>query len=100
LRFNRTTKAVTAGFALLLMLILNAAAVSPSLHECFHADNHHDDSSCVICALAAGQLCGAETVTVAIVTCLVLVCAVLRPETPFISLFDFYFSPDRAPPRA
>jgi hypothetical protein len=94
LGFARTAKAVTAAFAVVLVLVLGALAVSPSLHQRLHADCAHPDHFCVISAFATGQLLWTET--------LLVVCSVFgvsRRETPLASYLDFYFSPNRAPPR-
>lgn len=98
--FGRTAKAVTAGFALVLVLVLGAFAASPSLHQWLHADSNHSDHFCIVCALAGGQLSVAETAPVVAAACVFLSCGVLAPETPLVSLFSFFFSLGRAPPRA
>ncbi len=100
LGFGRTAKAVTAVFALVLVLVLGAFAASPSLHQRLHTDSNHPDHFCIICAFASGQLNVAETTPVVATACVFLICGVLAAETPLVSLFDFSFSPSRAPPRS
>jgi hypothetical protein len=99
LGFGRTAKAVTAVFALLLVLVLGAIAASPSLHQRFQGDSNHHDHNCIICALAAGQLNVADTTPIVAAVCVFLICGVLAAEPPLVSLFSFSFSPSRAPPR-
>ncbi len=97
LGFGRIAKAVTAVFA--LVLVLGAFAASPSLHQRLHTDSIHPDHFCIICALAGGQLNVAETTPVAAIACVFLSCGVLAAEARLVSRFDFSFSPSRAPPR-
>jgi hypothetical protein len=96
--FGRTAKAVTAVFALALILALGIFAASPSLHLRLHASGDRSDRLCVVCAFANGQLGWTETIAVAVTACLVLFFSVLLRSAPVVSLFDFYFSPNRAPP--
>ncbi len=98
LGFGRTAKAATAVFTLVLVLVLGAFAASPSLHQRLH-DGNHPDPFCIVCALASGQLNVVETTPVVATACVFLSCGVLTAETPPVSLFDFFFSPSRAPPR-
>ncbi|MGO8697464.1 MAG: hypothetical protein ACLQVY_07075 [Limisphaerales bacterium] len=99
LSFGRTAKAVTAVLALVLILALGIFAASPSLHLRLHASADHPDRLCVVCAFANGQLGWTETITVAVMACLVLFYSILPKSAPVVSLFDSYFSPNRAPPR-
>jgi hypothetical protein len=99
LGFGRTTKAVTALFAVVLVLVLGAIAASPSLHHRLHADSDRLDHSCIISAFANGQLSGTETVLVIITSCVFFACGVALGETTLTSHLDFYSYPNRAPPR-
>jgi hypothetical protein len=99
LGFGRTAKAVTAGFALVLVLVLGVFAASPSLHQRLHSDSNQSDHFCIICALASGHLDAPATTPITAAACVFLVCGVLAAETPLVSRFDFSFSPSRAPPR-
>jgi hypothetical protein len=98
LGFGWTANAVTAAFALVLVLVLGALAASPSLHQRLH-DSHHPDHFCIICALGGGQLNVAESTPVVATDCVFLSCGVLGAEPRLVSRFDFSFSPSRAPPR-
>ena len=99
LGFSRTAKAVTAAFALVLVLALGAIAASPSLHQRLQVDSHQHDHFCIACALANGQLNVADTAPVVATPCVFVICGVLAPDAPLVSRFDFSFSPSRAPPR-
>jgi hypothetical protein len=99
MRFGKTAKAVTAAFALALVLLLAVFAASPSLHLRLHADRSHAERFCVVCALAAGQVGWAGSVPVVVCACVFLVYNVLLRTAPQFSLLDFYSSPSRAPPR-
>jgi hypothetical protein len=99
LGFGQTAKAVTTTFAVMLMLVLGAFAVSPSLHQRLHADSAHPDHFCVISAFAKGQLSWTETKLAVAVASVILFCGVPLRETPLTSYLDLYFSPNRAPPR-
>lgn len=100
LGIGRTAKAVAAGFAVGLVLVLGAFAVSPSLHQCLHADCNHPDHLCAVSAFATGQLGWVETALVVIATaCVFFVRGEFPGETPLASYLDFYFSPNRAPPQ-
>lgn len=98
--FGRTARAVAAAVAVVLVLALGVLAVSPSLHQRLHPDSSHADHFCAIAAFATGQLSWTETMLVVITVCVFLVCGVSPGETPLASTLDFYFSPNRAPPRA
>jgi hypothetical protein len=97
--FGRTAKAVTAALAGVLVLVMGAFAVSPSLHQRLHTDCARPDHFCLISAFATGQLSGTETTLAVFTACVFLVCGVFLGETPMASYLDFYFAPNRAPPR-
>jgi hypothetical protein len=99
LGLGRIAKAVTTTFAIVLVLVLGAFAVSPSLHQRLHADSAHPDHFCVISAFATGQLRWTETNFAVAIACVILVCVIPPRETPLASCLDLYFSPNRAPPR-
>jgi hypothetical protein len=99
LGFGQTAKAVTATFAVMLVLVLGACAVSPSLHQSLHSDSSHPDHFCVISAFATGQLIWTEPKLAVAVACVILVCGLPLRVTPLASYLDLYFSPNRAPPR-
>lgn len=99
LGFGRAARTVTAAFALVLVLVLAAFAATPSLHQRLQSDRNHPDHFCVICALATGQLDVAETAPVVATACVFLICGVRAAEPLPVSLFDYSFSPSRAPPR-
>jgi hypothetical protein len=99
LGFGRTEKAVAASFAIALVLTLGALAVSPSLHQRVHTDRARPDHFCLICAFAGGQVSATDTTSVLAVASIFFVYGVFFRETRLVSLLDFYFSPNRAPPR-
>ncbi len=99
LGFGQTAKAVTTTFAVMLVLVLGAFAVSPSLHQCLHADSAHPDHFCVISAFATGQSSWTETKLAVAIAGVILVCGISLREISLASYLDLYFSPNRAPPR-
>jgi len=99
LGFGRTAKAVTGVLAIMLVLVLGAFAVSPSLHQRLHTDSAHSDHFCAVSAFATGQLNWTEPNLVAAMACVIMVCGSLLRESPLASHLDLYFSPNRAPPR-
>ena len=100
LGFGRTAKAVTAGVALVLLLALGLFAVSPSLHQRVHADTGHADHLCAVCVFAAGQMNWTAAAPVAALISLFVIYTALPKESPLVSLFNHYYSSNRAPPRA
>jgi H+/Cl- antiporter ClcA len=98
--FGQTAKAVATAFAVVLVLVLGCFAVSSSLHQRLHTDSDRPDHFCVISAFATGQLRWTETMVVVITACVFLFYGASRGETPLVSYLDFYFSPNRAPPRS
>jgi hypothetical protein len=99
LGFGRSAKAATAALVVALILILGAFAVSPSLHQRVHTDCNGSDSLCVVCAFASGHLIGPCVIAAIAVACVLLTDIVFLPATPLISYLNFYFLPNRAPPR-
>ena len=97
--FDRTVKAVAAGLALVLVLVLCVLAASPSLHQRFRTDSDHSGHFCIVCAFAGGQIDVADKTPVVATACVFVLCGALTAGTPLVSLFDFSFSPSRAPPR-
>jgi hypothetical protein len=49
LGFGRTARAVTAVFALVLVVVLVVFAASPSLHQRLHTGTTHPDAFCIVC---------------------------------------------------
>ncbi|MGO9199666.1 MAG: hypothetical protein ACLQM8_03895 [Limisphaerales bacterium] len=82
-----------------MMLVLGSFAASPALHPRRQIDSNHPNHSCILCTFAAGQLDAAETTPVVAAACLLLLCGVPASAPALVSLFDFSFSPSRAPPR-
>jgi hypothetical protein len=100
LSIGRTAKAVVALFAVVVVLVLGALAVSPSLHKCIHADCDHPAHFCIVSAFATGQLGLTETLLVILtIASVCLFCGVMPEEAPLASCLNFYSSPNRAPPR-
>jgi hypothetical protein len=54
--FKLSGKAVTASLLTGLVLLLNALAASPELHELFHADAGHSEHQCAVTLFAHGQM--------------------------------------------
>jgi hypothetical protein len=99
LGFGRTATATIAAVAVALVLVLGAFAASPSLHQLVHADTGRPDGLCVVCAFASGHVIGPAAVSLIGIACILLIDAIFLPEAPLISHLNFYFSPNRAPPR-
>jgi hypothetical protein len=97
--FGRPARAVTAAFAVVVVLAMGAFSVCPSLHQRVHRDSDHPDHFCVISAFAAGQLTWTKTVPAVAAVLVFLISGVLLGEIPLASHLDFYFCPNRAPPR-
>ncbi|HEX4350420.1 MAG TPA: hypothetical protein VH251_08525 [Verrucomicrobiae bacterium] len=55
-QFNRPSQAVIASLLAGLVLLLNAMAASPSLHEWFHADAGESGHQCAVTLFAHGQV--------------------------------------------
>lgn len=96
---GRTARAVTAVVALVLVLLLGYFAVSPSLHQRLHTDSNRPDHFCAVIAFAKGQLSGPATISIVVIACGFCISGALPTEAALFSLFDYYFSPNRAPPR-
>ena len=95
--FQRSHRAVIAGMLALCVLLLNAMAASPSLHEFVHADAQNSSHQCAVTLFAHGQVDSATVEISAIVPA-----ATIDSVPPFIC---FAFSPaienlpaGRAPP--
>ena len=97
--FGRTLKSVAAALAVVLVLVLGVCAVSPSLHKLVHPDSDHPDHYCVIAAFATGQLNWTAAILLIAIIGVFLNCGVFPAQTSSVSYLDFYFSPNRAPPR-
>jgi hypothetical protein len=96
--FGRAAKAVTAVVAAALVLMMMCFAASPSLHQHLHRNGNRPDHFCAIFAFAKETLSSTAPISVVRATAVLSVHG-LRAERPLISLFDYYFSPGRAPPR-
>jgi hypothetical protein len=96
--FGRAAKAVTAMVATALVLMMMCFAASPSLHQHLHRNGNRPDHFCAIFAFAKETLAGTAPISIVTIT-RVLSAHGLRAEPPLVSLFDYYFSPGRAPPR-
>ncbi len=97
LRLRQTAKAVTAAFALVLVLLLGVCAASPSLHLRLHADRAHAERFCVVCALAAGQLGWAGVAPIAVCACVFLIYNVFAENcSPVLGVGFLLFSKPRS----
>ena len=67
LHFKLSGKAVVASLLTGLVLLLNAMAASPELHELFHADAGQTEHQCAVTLFAHGHM-NSATVEVATVT--------------------------------
>lgn len=102
LRFGPIAKAVVAAFALALILFLELCAASPALHSRLHADGDRTNTSasCVVCALASGQLGWSGTIPVTVIACIIVLYITSPNAAPLISAQDLFSLPTRGPPRA
>ena len=66
--------------SVLLVLLLNLLAASPSLHEIFHADANHDDHQCAVTLFAHGQV---DSATVDVLPAAVVASVQLSPRIEF-----------------
>jgi hypothetical protein len=96
--FGRAARASTALVAITVVLLMTCFAASPSLHQHLHRNGNSPDHFCAIFAFAKETLSGTARISV-VKTTEVLAANNLRAEPPLTSLFDYFFSPGRAPPR-
>ena len=54
--FNKSGKSALSGLLVALVLLLNALAASPALHELIHKDADQASHSCVVTLFAHGQI--------------------------------------------
>jgi len=94
---RRAANAATTVLAIGLVLLMEYFAASPSLHQRLHADWNRPDHFCAIIAFAKENLSGTASVAIVRIATVLRIQS-LPPQSPLISLFDYYFSPDRAPP--
>lgn len=95
--FKISGQAVIASLLTSLVLLLNALAASPSLHEWFHADAGHEDHHCAVTLFAHGHV-DSTTVDVPIVTPLTFVETVSSVELSIFSPAIENLPAGRAPP--
>lgn len=60
---SNLVRPVLAGMLVAVVLLLNAMAAAPELHELIHADAGHEDHQCAVTLFAHGQV---DSVTVAV----------------------------------
>lgn len=92
-------KSLAGGTLVALLLLLNAMAASPSLHEFFHADASHADHQCGVTLFAHGQV---ESSVVDVAAIIPLAPAEFFPLIS-VSIFNSaaaILPPGRAPPVA
>ena len=68
MRFPKTSKwlkSVASGLLVALVLLLNALAASPQLHEIFHTDHGKADHLCAVTMFAHGQVDAADAAVTA-----------------------------------
>ncbi len=90
---------VLGGLLVAVVLLLNALASSPELHDLFHADAGHAGHQCAVTLFAHGQVDSASVEVDAVAP------AVLVETTPQIVFFSFVSTVEnlpagRAPPAA
>jgi hypothetical protein len=96
--FGRTARTVLAILLILQLLSLLALAASPTLHHVLHPDSNNPDHECLVTLFAKGQLSEAAMTPVVILVAAFVMCAVLLPSFLPRSIFEYRFSPSRAPP--
>jgi hypothetical protein len=96
--FGRTVKTVLATFLVLQMMALLALAACPTLHHALHSESNNPDHECLVTLFAKSQLSQAEMTPFVPLVALLVICAVLLPGLPPRLLFEYRFSPSRAPP--
>jgi len=90
-------KPLTGGLLVAFVLLLNAMAASPTLHEFFHADAGKADHQCAVTLFAHGQM-DATDVAVAAIIPPVVADFFSIPATLFFSSAVETLPPGRAPP--
>jgi hypothetical protein len=94
---SRLSQAATAWLLIGLVLLLNAMASSPALHEWFHADAGQAEHQCAVTLFAHGQV-DSSTVDVVHPAPLTLLTACVIAELPDFSPTLRLLPAERAPP--
>jgi hypothetical protein len=90
-------KPLTGGLLVAFVLLLNAMAALPALHEFFHADADKADHQCAMTLFAHGQMDAADVAVAAIVPPVVAEYFSI-PATLVLSSAAETLPPGRAPP--
>ena len=102
LQFSKTTKLLKpliGGLLVAFVLLLNALAASPALHEFFHADASKADHLCAVTMFAHGQMDTAAVDVAAIIPPAFTEFLSLAATPVFSSAVEI-LPPGRAPPVA
>jgi hypothetical protein len=78
--FKLSGKAVTASLLAGLVLLLNAMAASPSLHEWFHAGAGHSEHQCAVTLFAHGHM---DSATVEVAAAVPVIFVETTPQIVF-----------------
>jgi hypothetical protein len=102
LQFSKTSfvkvfKPLTGGLLVAFVLLLNAMAALPALHEFFHADAGRADHQCAVTFFAQGQMDAADVAVAAIVPPVVVELFSIPATLVFSSAVET-LPPGRAPP--
>jgi hypothetical protein len=95
--FVKLFKPLTGGLLVAFVVLLNAMAALPALHELFHADADRADHQCAVTLFAHGQMDAAD-VAVAVIVPPVVADFFSIPATLVFSSAVETLPPGRAPP--
>jgi hypothetical protein len=95
--FEKLFKPLIGGLLVAFVLLLNAMAASPALHEFFHTDADRADHQCAVTLFAHGQMDAADVAVAAIVPPVVAE-FISIPATLIFSSAVETLPPGRAPP--
>jgi hypothetical protein len=96
---NRSARQVGALGCLLLFVILQAAAISNSLHKAIHADAGEPGHNCVITLLAQGHVDAPATLPGLLAFVAAMYFLLPAPKPTFAFSVDCRLPSSRAPPR-
>ena len=95
--FVKLFKPLTGGLLVAFVLLLNAMAESPALHEFFHADAGQSGHQCAVTLFAHGQVDAADAAVAVVVPSIITEFLSQSPVSVF-SIAAETLPPGRAPP--
>lgn len=93
----RQVKIISSLLALVLYLVVQAFAASPSLHHFIHHDADQADHQCAVTLLSHGQVALTPT-EVSVPVPIRLLGELTLPTVPVLGTVEYRLLPERAPP--